>query len=117
MSTSWDVRCIDCGEDAGVHASREPIRLYEIQSILQDAHKIALLRGVDSDLTLRLIDVVIPIEFFTKHAGHKLRPVSEYGEVDGTCAKDFTCGHCGSRLGQCDKDIGHSDPCGKRAPT
>jgi hypothetical protein len=114
MGTSWDIRCIDCGEDADVTANYDPIRIYEIQAIIEHAAAFAGMGAVDSDFEVKRVGVYVPFVWLAKHAGHRLRPVSEYGEVDGTCAKDYHCEHCSSRLGQCDKDVDHEGPCGKR---
>lgn len=117
MGTNWDIRCIDCGTDAGVSGNYDPIHQDEIQEILEHAAKFAALRGIGNDFVVTRIGVDVPFEWLAEHAGHRLRPVSEYGDVDGTCAKEFKCAHCGSRLGDCDKDVDHQDACGKRAPT
>jgi hypothetical protein len=116
MGTSYDIRCIDCNETAGLRASYDPVHLDTVQEIISHAVYFAGLADMDTNFEMYACAVYVPTRWLTKHLGHRLRPVSEYGEVDGTCAKYFHCEHCASRLGQCDKDVGHEGACEKREP-
>jgi hypothetical protein len=113
MGTSWGIRCLNCGENACIDDNHVPPHFDTIQLMVEHAAKLAALPDMFG-LDVTFTGVSAPLRWLKKHAGHQLRPVSEYGEIDGTCTKDFKCDHCGSRLGSCDKDVDHTDPCGKR---
>lgn len=117
MGTSWDIYCLDCGENAGVRASYDPIRQHELQPMLDAAPAIGALaeRLGGWDLAEYNGSVRAPISWLSKHGAHRLRLRSEYGEIEGQCKKDHQCDHCRSRLGYCEKDTGHDGPCGKLA--
>lgn len=117
MGTSWDIYCLDCDDEAGVSASYSPIRQNELWPMLEAAPAIGALaeRLVSWELAEYGGGVRAPISWLAKHSAHRLRLRSEYGEIEGQCGKDYCCGHCKSRLGYCERDVGHDGPCGKRS--
>lgn len=124
MGTSYDLRCIDCGQDAGVSASYDPIRAYELQPFIAVARALAGATGAKQLVEMKEPFSVtsadmnmgprISLAWLVEHAGHRIRLVSEYGEVEGTCGQAITCTHCKAQHGYCDKDADHEGDCGKR---
>lgn len=116
MGTSWDLYCLDCGEEAGVRANYDPIRQYELQPMLDAAPAIGALaeRLGGWELSEYGNSLRAPIAWLATHGTHRPRLRSEYGEIEGQCGKDATCAHCKSRLGYCGKDVGHDGPCEAR---
>jgi hypothetical protein len=77
MSTDWRLFCKDCLDTEKLYCSYSPVHLEEVREILKYASVFAR-----SDRGPR-----IPWDWFARHQGHTLRPISEYGEVDGACAQ------------------------------
>lgn len=117
MGTSYDIRCIDCSEDAGVCANHDPVRAWELEPFLACAQQLATMVPYEDSLEIKTSeDTRISLKWLAKHSGHRLRLVSEYGEVQDTCRKRYWCEHCKSALGYCELDADHAEPCGKRPP-
>lgn len=84
MSTYWDVVCLDCGEDAGLHLNHGSESL---RALIAKREPLAALADAEVD-----IKIIIPgergyvkLEFFKKHVGHVIAPVNEYGDINGDC--------------------------------
>jgi len=88
VSTYWDVRCLDCNEESGLHLNwgadtcRGLVQFRDALAALADSVLVAT----------DYIMITVPGEigrvdpsFYKKHAGHVLAPVSEYGDIDGDC--------------------------------
>jgi hypothetical protein len=113
MGTSYDLRCIDCGEDAGISASWDPIRLSAVEPF------VSLVPGLGSTpdvpgLQCELDGLRIDLGWCRKHATHRIGLVTEYGEVIGSCSKRIVCPTCKCDRGYCDLDKDHAGECGKR---
>ena len=107
MSTDWNVHCLDCKE---THTFCDANHMdAEMATLCKHAAAIAALAPLmaESDyLEFRLGSRgEIDTTWFAKHAGHRLVPISEYGDILGQCAVHVKC-VCGSRR-QCTKDYGH----------
>ena len=48
-------------------------------------------------------------DWFTKHLGHDLVPIDEYGRCADICAEYAACGSCGHRK-RCELKLGHDGP-------
>ncbi len=114
MGTSYNLHCLDCRETAKVAANFDPVRLAYIQPIVQHAEAISKLGPLfaeDSSWGLECAGVYVPVPWLAKHAGHRIRAISEYGGVENTCAKSVPCSGCGVPRGYCAKDVGHDGTC------
>ena len=114
MGTSWNVRCIDCDKDAGVYAEYSPIYIEEVRQVIRLAPRFANLTiGAGNEIEIRISSLIVPSAWLAEHASHQLRPVSEYGAIDGTCAKETKCEVCSLGIMYCEKEIGHEGKCGR----
>lgn len=101
MSTYWDVVCLDCGDESGLHLNHGDDACRELVKA-----KIALTVLALADITDLSISVPgerghIDLSFYMKHSAHVLAAVSEYGEIDGDC-NDY------SGPGRCRREPNHS---------
>lgn len=89
MSTYYDIRCLDCNAESGLHLNwgadtcRGLILFRDALAALADG---AGLAGA-ADISISVpgeIGHVNP-SFYKAHVGHTLAAVSEYGEIDGDC--------------------------------
>jgi hypothetical protein len=116
MSTDYRLYCLDCDNQEAIHASYSPVRIEEARDILSKASVFALLGDLDESEYVIHRDSDrgprIRWQWFVKHHGHRLRIISEYGEVDGQCSKDISCSACGDvRYHACKLDVDHAGPC------
>ena len=107
MSTDWNVHCLDCKE---THTFDDANHMDTTMSALcKHAQAIAAL----APLLLSCGTVILEVEhhgridaaWFAKHLGHRLVPISEYGDILGQCAEYITCS-CGS-VRRCTLGHGH----------
>jgi hypothetical protein len=94
MSCDWNIFCLDCEETERFNDANHQVDL--MRDIIKAAPGIAALAPYwkylkNHDVELNTHYGHINVEFFAKHATHRLVPRSEYGEIDGTCAKDVRC--------------------------
>jgi len=109
VSTYWDVRCLDCNAESGLHLNWG---LRQCRGLIQCRDALAAL--ADSELSATAdIDISVPgerghvdVSFYKTHAGHVLAGVSEYGQIDGDCNENSGRGYCRSA----DKHEGDHDP-------
>ena len=111
MSCDWDVRCIDCGSDAGfddanhaldemrafAKAGPELARLAKAWLDLEEAmKKTAAWSGFDGFITLRDTSYGrrLAPKWWAEHGSHRLVAVNEYGQCDDECGAWFKCGTC-----------------------
>lgn len=88
MSTYWDVRCLDCDVESGLHLNHG---VDQCRGLVQCRDALAAL--ADSELaSVADIDVSVPgerghvdLSFYKTHAGHVLAAVNEYRQIDGDC--------------------------------
>lgn len=111
MSTSWHIRCVTCGEtnhfDESDHAS-------ETMRVLCDhAPAIAaiapLVESSPVEIRLDTPHGEVDVAWFSRHAGHALVPIDEYGRLITQCDEyaKTTDGH--------DRDMSRDPPCADRA--
>lgn len=102
MSCNWDIRCVDCCEEASIADANHEVEIMHL--LVQHAQELANLAGLVNavnvpknhvyDVSLYINNYYVPLEFFAKHGTHHLRPVDEYGRFDTPCKKPFKCGSC-----------------------
>jgi len=111
MSTDWHVHCRDCKE---TFTFNDANRMSEVMaSLCKHAAAIAalapLLREQPNDLMFAVgysgnYGSIDPA-WFAKHLGHRLVPISEYGDLLDQCTEYVDC-VCGSRR-RCTRDFEH----------
>lgn len=85
MSTYWDVVCLDCDKDSGLHLNWGQ---HTCRDLIRGRDALAALANFDvCDLQLSVPGETghVDAAFYKEHAGHVLAPVSEYGDIDGDC--------------------------------
>jgi hypothetical protein len=100
MSNYWDLGCIDCGEQAGIHANNSE---NQILNVIAVAPALAELGKTCPEMFIDTRDFgvnaetggKVPAGWFTKHAGHQLSPKSEYGYYMKNCSVRVLCSECG----------------------
>lgn len=111
MSTDWNVHCRDCGETHTFHdANHEESAMV---ALCRNAAAIAALVPLFDDMALAYAGIYlqtpwghIDVAWFANHASHRLAPISEYGQILGTCSESVPC-ECGSRHRKCVLVPGH----------
>lgn len=120
MSTYWDIKCFDCGNQAGFHINHGERQLTEIIKVLPmlPAAKVAI-DAID--------DIAYPemhwsggegpsmselCEFAKECGEHKLKLYNEYGRWDDQCRDYWKCDCCGTNT-SCQKLLDHDGPCGR----
>lgn len=113
MSRCWNIRCVTCEvtEYVGINHGDAEMRL-----LIKHAQAIAALaplfaEAAESRLSLDLhagIACGIDPMWFAAHRGHELRPIDEYGVIDGKCTGYVTC-DCGGTH-NCKLQEGHEGP-------
>lgn len=120
MSTDWNVHCIDCND---THTFNDANHCDDdMVAICKHAAAIAALAPLLSDtrhvdIQLRTAYGRIDVQWFARHAGHRLAPISEYGHLMGQCSGRVTCS-CGSSK-RCALDVVHDgdhDPVRRALP-
>ena len=106
MSKYWDVHCLDCDEEAGLHLNHDD---KTCQALIPFAASLAGLAGYDG----RELNVTVPGEigvvypaFFKKHLSHVLAAVSDSHEISGHC-NEFCADLSPSGGAQCRLLAGH----------
>ena len=88
--------CVDCRQEAGIDNANHADAL--MQLLIEHRDVLAAITALAEDAWSFELSVnghyVLP-HFFRLHAGHTLRPLSEYGTFDTTCGRDFVCPTCG----------------------
>lgn len=104
MSCEWTIKCVDCDEvpeeisDANHQMSAMQFIVANAKA-LRDLYLSATKSGEVWDLEMRVnCRVPVPFHFLIKHADHRLRPYSEYGEYDTPCKEKFWCHLCNATV-------------------
>lgn len=111
MSLYWDLRCVDCGVDAGFdNANRMMTEMQALAAGSADLGRafkaILAVHGslLGSHLLVDSWGFSIPVAFFVEHGDHRLRPVDEYGRFDTLCAVEYSCARCGQNAICCERE-------------
>jgi hypothetical protein len=112
MSLYWDLRCVDCGVDAGISNANRMMK--EMQGLAAGAADLgrafkAITKLVDGELLgIRLLidygSISLPVEFFLEHGEHRVRPVDECGRFDTPCGITYRCSSCGTDFVCCERE-------------
>jgi len=109
MSCDWDIRCVPCGVNLGIEDANHALE--QMRALCTHAAAIAALRDLAPfDVTISYFRHDISAAWFAEHAGHELRPIDEYGRLDGQCHKRAGCRDCGT-LRACVLGHGHAGGC------
>lgn len=106
MSCYWDVFCVDCSEHCGITDANHAVEL--MRSLIANRHALENLQSLDR-VELKIEWQYIPVDFFSKHKGHRLTPRDEYGRLDHQCREIVQCSECGKQ-DFCVLDEGHDCP-------
>lgn len=109
MSTDWDIFCVDCKTQHRFNDANH--RADMMRAIIKHAPVIAALVPLFNErdiwsLELKTTYGRIDAQWFLEHLGHKLVPISEYGEIDGECGEYFQCDSCKTSRA-CQLEKGH----------
>lgn len=104
MSCEWTIKCVDCDE-VPEEIDNANHQLLAMQFIVANAKTLSVLYSIATkdcgifgfEVKLNW-SVSIPFEFLAKHADHRLRPYSEYGEYDTPCKEKFWCHLCNATV-------------------
>jgi hypothetical protein len=112
MSTHWDVCCVDCKSDLGLHGNHQEAAA---NSIARDAARLATVPGlvVDAEATYDFYGEcgkTFRTDWFVTHAGHQVVARNEYGAISGRCSAYVACAACNA-TGTCNLLPGHDGPC------
>jgi hypothetical protein len=108
VSTDWNVHCVDCN---ATHQFNDANHQDELMALLcKHADAIAGLAALTgaagpTNVELRTYYGAIDVGWFVEHRGHRLVPVSEYGDLLTQCIEYVRC-TCGS-MRRCTRDVGH----------
>lgn len=106
MSTDWNVHCVTCNSTHGFDDANHQEALMELLCKHADAiATLAPLVASDGCVELRTLWGRIDPAWFAEHRGHKLVPISEYGDLLTDCTEYVQC-KCGSRQ-RCTLERGH----------
>lgn len=118
MSCYWHLHCETCKETLDLEGlNRQPYVVRDIIKIapaLVAAGKIRP-RTLDLAVVARCGTVAVDLNWLVHHEGHKLVPISEYGQIDGECGAIFPCPHCESRIA-CRLPPWHDGPHSRELP-
>jgi hypothetical protein len=105
MSTDWNVHCVDCNDTHGFNDANHEDKL--MATLCKHADAIAALAPLlaEGSVTLHTYWGDVDPRWFAQHKGHKLVPISEYGDLLTQCIEYVTC-TCGS-MRRCTLDAGH----------
>lgn len=105
MSTDWNVKCLDCDDVCTFDDANHQDVLMSM--LCKHAEAIAALAPLLASACIELRTDYGPIDatWFARHVGHRLRPISEYGDLLGQCAEHLPC-QCGV-LQRCILDAEH----------
>lgn len=85
MSCDWNVKCVDCDS---VHPFCDANHRVDLMhSLIRHAAAVAALDPLMQESTVAVLELrtsfgVVDTAWFAEHAGHRLAPVSEYGDLD-----------------------------------
>ncbi len=86
MSCDWRIKCVDCDDTHDFTDANHQVKFMRILIKHRDAiaNLDALMSEPDNyvDIYLKTWYGNVDISFFKEHAGHKLIPISEYGDID-----------------------------------
>lgn len=118
MSTHWDVHCLDCNEDLGLHENHAERAMASLVAAAPGLANFASWTAI-GNVSVRgeaFGDYsTIDLSFFVKHLGHRLIPQDEYGGFPEDCGKVFTCDGCSIRH-TCHLPPGHEGACARVRP-
>lgn len=108
MSTDWNVHCVDCNDTLGFNDANHQDELMALLCKHGDAIAALadLMRDGRFDVKLETYYGAIDADWFATHKGHKLVPISEYGDLLTDCAEYVTCS-CEARY-RCTLERGHA---------
>ena len=94
MSTDWNVHCLDCNDTHNFSDANHSVPL--MRSLIRHAAALGGLAPIRKDLSYWDLEVrthhgPIDLEWFQKHAAHRLVPINEYGGFDDECGERFDC--------------------------
>lgn len=93
MSTDWHIKCVDCGDEHRFNDANW--RVDDMRGLIAHAATIAALAPAlqdVSDLALELGPYGrVDAQWFARHLGHRLVPISEYGHLDEQCHAQVPC--------------------------
>lgn len=114
MSEDWNVHCLDCNETEHFNDANHRDDL--MAALCRHAKAIAALAPLFKDpgnwlgaLEFRTSWGPVDVDWFVKHAGHRLVPISEYGGFMDQCPEYVDC-VCG-RSQRCTLQPEHAPPC------
>jgi hypothetical protein len=88
MSCYWDVYCITCKVGLGLEANRRPEMMQSLIDFREHFDFLTpAIEKIGWEIELKSIYGHIDCSFFTKHRGHKLVVMNEYGLANGTCGE------------------------------
>lgn len=131
MSTSYDLKCLDCGDFMGWMHNTD--RMLQFMYCLRDnATKLAVMADLVEEinesrekftyesLIVRTGDhnssLTLNLDWFKVHAGHRIAVYNEYGDLEGDCNKRIVCGNC-SHEKKCLLPLDHIESCSPISPT
>lgn len=91
MSTYWDVRCLDCDAESGLHLNRGD---GTCRDLIKFRDGLATIADVAASMTKSWTEISISVpgeighvdpNFYKSHTGHVLVAVNEYRQIDGDC--------------------------------
>lgn len=108
MSTDWNVHCVDCNSTSRFQDANHQDEL--MAHLCKHAAAIAGLADLQKDagstnVELRTYYGLVDVSWFLEHRGHRLVPISEYGDLLTQCIEYVRC-VCGS-MRRCTRDSGH----------
>lgn len=107
MSTSWFVRCVTCKENMDPDCVSS---LSAARAIVSLAPWIAAIEYVDGTEEVSVGHRNVDAPWLKRHVNHVLKPMDEYGNLDGACARTVRCQTCGHDA-SCQYHSGHTGPC------
>jgi hypothetical protein len=91
MSTYWDVHCLDCNVESGLHLNHGDDTC---RDLIEFRDAIAMIADIQAKMAKSWTEISISVpgerghidqDFYKTHAGHALAAVNEYGQIDGDC--------------------------------
>lgn len=55
----------------------------------------------------------LPLDWLAEHGNHKIKAISDYGQIDGDCYKQVQCGVC-LHVERCRRPEGHEGVCSSK---
>lgn len=108
MSTYWDIRCLDCNAESGLHLNHgDDI----CRRLIPFRNAFAALAESETWVTVPGERGHVRLLFFKDHAAHVLAAVSEYGDIDGDCGEPKGRASCRALIGhEGDHDFQETSP-------